>query len=182
MANKKNALQPTDIPDELKSKNERAQQVIQKYALFGTGSALLPNAFLNIAALTGIQVKMINDIGRIYGVDMDEHLTRTITSTAISSLGGRIVAGGVTRLLRFMSPLKFLFGGMTSAALSGFMTAETGEVYRQHFAAGGDPADITFQEIVNRIQTQIRTGNFNPSTYGLKSGMRLLRGRNSNND
>jgi uncharacterized protein (DUF697 family) len=142
---------------------EDADSLIKRYALYGTATGLIPTFGLDVAALTAIQVKMIKDLADIYGYDVNDQMVRMTITTGITSLGGRLITGLASSLTKAISPLKFLIGGATQAALSGFMTAEIGKIYQARLSSGQNPADITVSEIVNHIVAQVQEGKWNPT-------------------
>ena len=157
-------------------RSERANYIIGRYALFGTAAGLLPHAAVNVAALTAVQTKMIQEIAKIYHVEYTESTVRLAVQNVITSLASRIVVGGVSRLIKSFGPLKYLLGGMSSAALSGALTAEVGQIYKQHFQGGGTLADITLEQIFQHIKGQVESGEFNLGGFaGVRGRLKYLR-------
>lgn len=155
---------------------ERANYIIGRYALFGTGAGILPNAGLNIAALTAIQTRMIQELADLYDVESSQSTVRLVVQNVITSIGSRFVVGGISRLIKSFGPLKYILGGMSSAALSGALTAEIGQVYKQHFQGGGTLADITLGQVIEHIKVQVESGDFNPGAFGgLRGRLKYLR-------
>ncbi|CAH0999009.1 hypothetical protein LEM8419_00302 [Neolewinella maritima] len=145
------------------NKAEQADAIIKRYALFGTATGLIPFFGLDVAAMTAIQVKMIKELANVYEYDIDDQMIRMTITTGVTSLAGRLVTGVLTSITKAFSPLKFLIGGATQAALSGFLTAETGKIYQARMSSGENPADITVSEIVNHVVAQIQQGEWNPT-------------------
>ena len=145
------------------NKQEQADAIIKRYALFGTATALIPTFGLDVAALTGVQVKMIKELANVYEYDVDDQMIRMTITTGVTSLAGRLVTGVLTSITKAFSPLKFLIGGATQAALNGFMTAEVGKIYQARLSSGQNPSDITVSEIVNHIVAQVQEGKWNPT-------------------
>lgn len=164
---KKSAPKKVDVTENLPvavdNKEEQADNIIRRYALFGTGTGLIPFFGLDVAALTAVQVKMIKDLADVYEYKIDEQMMRITISSGIVSLGGRLLTGVATSLAKSFSPLKFLIGGATQAALAGFMTAEIGKIYQARMSSGENPADITVNEVVNHIIAQVKEGKWNPT-------------------
>lgn len=150
--------------------DERADTIIRRYALLGTGAGIIPGLPLNIAALTGIQTKMVYDLAKLYRVPADDQMLRLLRNSLVSSFGSRFVTGTITRLIKAFSPLRLLIGGMSSAAISGMLTAEIGQVYKQHFQAGGQISDLHLSEIQRHIQEQVKAGKFNPGRFASLRG------------
>lgn len=147
-------------------RDERADYIIGRYTLFGTGAGVLPYSGINVAALTAVQTRMIQELAELYDVDFSQSTVRLVAQNIVVSVAGQVVAGGVTRLIKSFGPLRYLLGGVTSAALSGALTAEIGQIYREHFERGGTLADITLEDIVQQIRKQIERGEFKPANFG----------------
>lgn len=160
---------------DLQNKNEQADGIIRRYALFGTATGLIPVFGLDVAALTAIQVKMIKELANVYEYDIEDQMIRMSITTGVTSLAGRLVTAVATTITKAFSPLKFIIGGATQAALSGFMTAETGKIYQARMANGQNPADISVSEIVNHIVSMVQQGEWNPTKVaGFRSNFGYL--------
>ena len=155
-----------NLPAKVDNKSEQADAIVKRYALFGTATGLIPTFGLDVAALTAIQVKMIKDLADVYEYDINDQMIRTTITTGVTALGSRILTGLATSLTKSFSPLKFLVGGATQAALSGFMTAEIGKIYQARLSSGQNPSEITVGEIINHIIAQVQEGKFNPTKVG----------------
>ena len=163
------------VSTDLQNKNEQANAIIRRYALFGTASGLIPVFGLDVAALTAIQVKMIKELAGVYEYDIDDQMIRMSITTGVTSLAGRLVTAVATSITKAFSPLKFIIGGATQAALSGFLTAETGKIYQARMANGQNPADISVSEIVNHVVSMVQQGEWNPTRVaGFKNNFSYL--------
>ncbi len=159
----------------LQNKDEQANAIIRRYSLYGTGTALIPMFGLDVAALTAVQVRMIKELAELYEYDVNDQMIRMTITTGVTSLAGRLLTGIATSITKAFSPLKFLVGGATQAALSGFMTAETGKIYQARLSSGQNPSDITVSEIVNHVVAQVQQGKWNPTKVaGFRSNFGYL--------
>lgn len=145
---------------------DRADSLIRRYALFATGSALIPGFGLDIAAVTAVQTKMVSELGKLYGFDNNDQLLRTAVTSGITSLGSRVLSGAITGLARTVTPMRGLIGGAMQAGFAGFVTAETGFYYLQRLQMGDNPGDVKVTDIVSYLSDQVRAGKFNPASMG----------------
>lgn len=150
------------------AKNEEADALITRYALFGTATGLIPTMGLDVAAATAVQTKMVRDLAEIYDYKIDDQLVRTALTMALSSVGGRILSTLANVVAGSFTPLKVLLGGATSAAVSGFLTYETGKIYQACMQEGKDPAEIGVIEIANHIVAQVKSGKWDPTSYSVQ--------------
>ena len=153
----------------LSAKQEEADSLINRYALMGTASALIPIAGVDILASTAVQTKMIKDLAKIYGFSVDEQLVQTAITTGITAIGGKIVTVVMSTLAASFSPLRMLIGGATQAAVSGFLTLEIGRIYASKMELGVDPNDIGVMDIVDHIVSQVQEGKWDPKKLSLTS-------------
>lgn len=145
------------------ARTEAANGIVRRYALYGTATALIPVFGIDVAALTAVQTKMVNDLAELYGYDLSDQLMQTALTNGITSLAGRIITGMLTGIAKSFAPLKSLVGGALAAAFAGFITAETGKIYQARMEAGQHPADIRVSDIIDHIILQLREGKFNPT-------------------
>lgn len=163
------------VSADLQNKNDRADSIIRRYALFGTATGLIPSFGLDVAVLTAVQVKMIKELADVYEYDVNDQMIRMTITTGVTSLAGRLVTAVASTITQAFSPLKFIVGGATQAALSGFLTAETGKIYQARMINGENPADITVTEIVNQVISMVQQGEWNPTKLGgFKSNFNYL--------
>ncbi len=156
-------------------KQAEADALIRRYALYGTAAGLIPSFGLDVIAMTALQVKMIKELANIYEYDVDDQMIRMTITTGVTALGSRLLVNVATAITKAFSPLKFLIGGATQAALSGFMTAEVGKIYQARLANGENPAEITVSEIVNHVVSQVQQGEWNPTKVaGFRSNFGYL--------
>ena len=163
------------VSTDMQNKNDQANSIIRRYALFGTATGLIPSFGLDVAALTAVQVKMIKELANVYEYDVDDQMIRMTITTGITSLASRLLTSVAKTIASAFSPLKFIIGGATQAALSGFLTAETGKIYQARLANGQNPADVTVSEIVNHVISMVQEGKWNPTKVaGFKSNFSYL--------
>lgn len=116
--------------DKIKEQKVRANKLIRLRSALAAGTGLLPFPVLDAAGITGIQLWMIRDLSRVYGIPFRSHLAKSL----IGSLLGNISAGG---LIKFVPGLGSVLGGGAMAVSGGAATYALGKVFMQHFDQGG---------------------------------------------
>ena len=119
-----------------------AAAVINRYLPWSMGVGFVPAPLIVAGGLTAIQLKMLADISKVYGVEFSENRARSI----ITSLLGAVVPaaigssiGGLVLAIPFVGP--FLLPA-TVPLLAGAATYATGKTFIQHFEAGGTYLDF----------------------------------------
>jgi uncharacterized protein (DUF697 family) len=122
---------------ETQSKEAGAQKIVKKYMLGALAVGIIPFPVLDMAALTGIQVKMLHSLSKLYGLEFSEHLSKSL----IASLLGGTVPLSFSANLFWLLKNTTLYGqlmGMSAASLLGAgSTYAIGRVFIQHFESGG---------------------------------------------
>lgn len=122
---------------------QQARKIVTNYMWWSMGAGLIPVPFADLVAVAGVQLKMLADIAKVYGVEFQE----TRTKALIGSLTGFVVPGTVGSLLKAVPVVGSLVGATSVVLFCGASTYALGKVFIQHFESGGtfltfDPAKV----------------------------------------
>jgi uncharacterized protein (DUF697 family) len=113
------------------------EDVIRKYAYGSLAVGLIPLPLIDLVALTGVQMKLIDRLATFYGVPFSEERTKNI----IASLAGASVPLGLTRavcsMLKVVPFIGLSAGVISQSALSAASTYALGKIFVRHFESGG---------------------------------------------
>ncbi len=141
----------------MSDKQQQAEQVVKRYMWFSAGAGLIPIHYLDLAAISGLQLKMLAEISKIYNVPFQENLGKA----AIGSLAGFIVphaaaVGTIGSLIKSIPG----FGGVTAAPLTAAFAAAyawaLGNVFIQHFESGGSFLTFDPEKVRERFKAQFQ--------------------------
>jgi len=140
-------------------KQEKAQKTVKYYMWLSGGAGLIPISYLDWAAVSGLQLKMLSDLSKIYGVPFQENLGKA----AIGSLAGFLVPhaaafGTIGCLLKSIPVLGSLAGAPAMAAFSGAYAWALGNVFIQHFESGGTFLDFDPDKVREHFKAQFGAG------------------------
>ena len=115
-----------------------ATDIVRHYATWSIAPGLLPTPILDIALLTGIQLRMISQLSKHYGVPFSASSGKSIIASLIGSVTPTRFGFGFTGLLIKTIPV---IGGLLNLLfMPTFAWASTyavGKVFIQHFESGG---------------------------------------------
>jgi uncharacterized protein (DUF697 family) len=141
-----NETQPA-VPEQ--SKVVQANSVVNTYSLYSMGAGLIPVPVLDMAAVSGFQLKMLSDVADVYHVPFSENAAKSI----IAALTGGLSAGYLAQryAASFMKSVPFLgiLGSFSMPIASGALTWAIGKAFVKHFESGGN--FLTFD--VNNAKT-----------------------------
>ncbi len=139
----------------MSDKNLRAMDIAKKYALYSAGAGLIPLPLVDWAVITGVQVKMLADLGALYGVPFESDRVRPIVSALIGGYAsqklGYGVGGSLLKSIRLVGPA---LGALSVPAFAAAITYAVSKVFIQHFASGGTFLDFNPDEVRDYFHTQ----------------------------
>jgi uncharacterized protein (DUF697 family) len=123
-----------------------AMSIVRRSSAWSAGAGLIPIPLVDIGAIAAVQIKMIRDLAKLYGVEFPEVRVRAISSGLGGSILPYLLTVGSSGYLFSMAKAIPIVGPVVAiAAMPGFASAATyavGKVFAQHFAGGGSLLDF----------------------------------------
>ena len=120
-------------------RGKHAETIIRNHVIWSMGAGLIPVLIADIFAVSALQLDMIRQLCRVYGVDFSETQGKAIVTSLTSSTIARVTAGS---LIKIIPGLGSLLGGVTVSVFAGASTYALGEVFKKHFESGGTILDF----------------------------------------
>lgn len=127
------------------SQRTEANAIVRSHVLWAMGGGLIPIPLVDFAAVTAIQLEMLQQLARLYGVDYSQSSGKTF----VSALTGTTVARLGASFLKAIPGIGTAIGGASMSVASGASTYAIGQVAINHFANSGD--------LSNFVEVQVRT-------------------------
>jgi uncharacterized protein (DUF697 family) len=143
------------------SENERkALETVKHHMWWSMGAGLIPVPIVDLAAVSGVQLKMLAAISKIYEVKYQENVGKAV----IASLGGFMVPhalsyGVVGSLLKAVPVVGALAGAPAMALFSGASAWALGKVFIQHFESGGTFLNFEPEQVREHYRTHFEEGH-----------------------
>ncbi len=120
------------------SPKAEAQEIVNKYVPWSMGAGFVPVPLVDVAALTGVQLKMIAEISAAYGIKFSENRGKSILLSLLGGAGSTTLAlGTLGSLVKSIPGLGTWLGAGTLPVIGGAATFAVGKVFIQHFESGG---------------------------------------------
>lgn len=126
------------------SRRIEADSIIRSHVLWSMGGGLIPIPLVDFAAVTAIQLEMLQQLAHLYGVDF----SRRNGKVFVSALTGTTIARLGASLIKAIPGVGTMIGGASMALTSGASTYAVGQVAISHFSSGGS--------LSNFVETQVR--------------------------
>lgn len=115
------------------TKQTEAQNIIRSHVLWAVGGGLIPIPLVDFAAVTAIQLEMLQQLAHLYEVNY----SRSTGKTFVSALTGTTIARLGASFLKAIPGIGTVLGGTSMALASGASTYAVGQVAVNHFSNGG---------------------------------------------
>ncbi|NOU49093.1 DUF697 domain-containing protein [Pseudoalteromonas sp. JBTF-M23] len=153
---------------EVENREAVAQLIVDKYTKWSFGSGLIPIPAVDLVALTGIQIKMIGEIAKVYGQSYSENKLRGTISAVIGGSFPQTLGGaGLSSFLKAVP----IIGTLSSLAFMPVVSAASshavGTTFIRHFEHGGTLLDLNLSSIkddVSEIAAKYRKDKDNADT------------------
>jgi uncharacterized protein (DUF697 family) len=141
------------------SKLDTANDLVKKWMWWTMGAGLIPVPFVDLAAVTGVQLKMLSDLSNLYGVKFSENKGKAIISALLGSIvPNSLAGGGVGSILKMVPFVGTLLGGISMSLFSGAATYAIGKSFIQHFESGGTFLDFDPVKVKDYFGKQFEEG------------------------
>ncbi|MFT5914379.1 MAG: hypothetical protein ACJAWV_002949 [Flammeovirgaceae bacterium] len=133
---------------------EKADKVINTHVLVSMGAGAIPIPFLDVAAVSAIQLDLIRELSYIYDVEFSDSVSKNL----ISALAGGTLAKIGASLIKTIPGIGTLLGGASMVALSGASTYAIGQVFVKHLKQGGILSNFDFDWAKNMYKEEFEKG------------------------
>lgn len=132
----------------MEEKELQAKAVVSRYVWWSLAAGLVPVPVFDFVAVTGVQVKMLSDLAKVYGVPFKKDRVKNVVAALLGAvIPVRLGQTRAATMLRYIPLVGTVTGIITEPVLLGASTYAVGRVFTQHFASGGtfldfDPAEV----------------------------------------
>jgi uncharacterized protein (DUF697 family) len=140
---------PSDSNPEINERIDRANAIVRKFVLLSIGAGAVPIPIFDVAASVGLQLKLIQELSDLYGLDHRRDLVRNALGTIATTAGGLVIGSYLGATMSKLVPgAGTKVGIVKTAAFFGVSTHISGKFLIMHFEAGGTLLD--FNPVVMR--------------------------------
>jgi uncharacterized protein (DUF697 family) len=118
-----------------------ANELVTHYSKWGFGAGCIPVPLADLAAVTGVQLRMLTRMSALYEVPFSENRAKSIISALLGALVSTKLGWGagymVASMFKSVPVLGSILGIGTVGTFAGASTYAVGKVFIRHFEAGG---------------------------------------------
>jgi|SRR5579871_1456942 len=123
--------------------DQLATEIVKRYSLYAAGTGLIPVPLVDFAAITAVELKMLADLSKIYGVPFEHDRVKPIVTSLIGGYASTKLGYGIGgQFLKAVPVIGQVLGVLAVPGFAAGLTWAVGKVFIQHFASGGTFLDF----------------------------------------
>ena len=131
-----------------------AEKIVKKHVLWALGGGLVPIPLLDIAAVSLVQIDMLKQICRLYGVSYSESRGKAI----LSAVAGSSLASVGASAIKTIPWVGTVLGGVSMPILAGASTYSLAQAIIMHFESDGNLFDIDMDKVKKAYKENFQKG------------------------
>lgn len=136
----------------------KAEEIVRKHMLVALGTGIVPPV-LDIAALTGVQIRMLYLLAENYEVKFKDEMGKSVIGSLIGGYGmANLCTGAVYSLMKLIPIVGQIAGAASMAVVASASTYALGKVFIQHFESGGTMLDFKPEKMREYYVEQYKQG------------------------
>ena len=146
------------VEDSDQAKLDSSNVLVKKYMWWSMGAGLIPVPFVDIATVSGIQLKMLNELSKIYDVKFSKNAGKSIVGALLGGISADALSKSYFTSVIKTIPIVGIVGSVSMPIFSGAATWAIGKVFIQHFASGGTFLDFDPQKVKDYFKDLYKQG------------------------
>ncbi len=142
----------------MEQREAAAKPIVTKYIYWSMGAGLIPVPFVDLAAVSAAQIKMLYDLAKHYDVPFSKGRVKSLVGALVGGVIPTQVGAGVMSLTKAVPFLGTAAGIITVPVLAGASTYALGKVFIQHFESGGTFLDFNPTEVRQYFEQHLESG------------------------
>lgn len=135
-------------------KKKQADGIVTGHVLWSMGGGLIPLPILDVAAVTFVQLDMLEQLARLYDIEYSASIGRSF----ITALAGTTVAKLGASAIKAIPGIGSVLGGISMSILSGATTYALGQVAIAQMSSGGSLLNLDLEWAKQAYQEAFEQG------------------------
>ncbi|HVC19683.1 MAG TPA: DUF697 domain-containing protein [Vicinamibacterales bacterium] len=141
-----------------------ANRLVNKFVLYSGAAGLVPIPLFDIAAITGVQLKMLSDLAKHYQLPFSADRGKSILTALLGGLvSTKLGFGEVGSLLKGVPVVGSILGMFTTTIFASAATYAVGKVFIQHFESGGTFLDFDPDKVRKHFADEYEKAKTSPA-------------------
>ena len=148
---------------ESNARQVQALRIIKANVGWSTGAGLVPFPFLDLAAISAVQIRMIKQLSDLYGVPFRKEAAKEVIGVAVGSGGAWLVSAPIASAAKFIPVIGTFISTFVEPAAAAASTYALGRVFVQHFKFGGTLLDLDPEAVRRHYFDEFQKSHASPA-------------------
>ena len=135
-----------------------AHEMVKPYVMASLVVGLVPVPVVDLAALTGVQIKMLHSLANQYEIPFSHNMVKSLVAPLISSVLTVTTAAPLASAMKIIPFFGSVSGVISMSVLGGAATYAVGKMFIQHFESGGTFLDFDPETVKTHFQELFEEG------------------------
>ncbi len=146
-------MNDTYSPAELDSS---AHDIVKLHSYMALVGGIIPVPLIDLAAVTGLQIRMLSQLATLYGVPFSQDRGKAIIGSLVGGLSATQLAyGTVGSLVKAIPLVGWAAGMVTMPAMAYASTYALGRVFVTHFSSGGTILNFEVEKVRKHYEQEV---------------------------
>ena len=133
--------------------HQRATHLLHYHTALASTVGAMPLPLLDMLAVGALQLNLIHDLSRLYGVDFSTQRAKAAIAALLSGAQTGLV---VSSVFKYVPVVGYAIASIPAAAAVGGVTYAVGKVFIYHFELGGTLLDFDADKLKVYFKTQLK--------------------------
>ncbi|MEB4591263.1 DUF697 domain-containing protein [Candidatus Thiothrix sp. Deng01] len=152
------AVPPPAEPINTELRHQQAWGIVRKHMAVGMTLSLAPIPILDVAALTGAQLNMLDNLSAHYGVDFNKERGKSLVVAMLCGSLPTTALMALSSISKAIPGIGSIGGNLGLSAVAGGVIFAVGKVFIRHFEAGGSLENFDGKQAQAEFQQALREG------------------------
>jgi len=143
---------------DLDLRSSQASNTVKNHVIGVMGASLVPIPLFDLVALTGVQLKMLHSLAKLYDVPFSKNLGKSLIVSLLGGVMPTSAAMTLASLAKAVPGLGTATGIISVSAIGGATTYAIGSVFMQHFESGGTLLDFDPKKMRDYFSSKLEEG------------------------
>ena len=156
MADSKNEVKLES--EESKDLQTQGEKIVMDHVGFSMVAGAIPFPIVDIVAVTAIQVDMLKQLARTYGIDFNLERGKSLASSIMGATVGSLLGRAGASALKAVPGVGTILGIGSQVIFAGASTFALGKVFQSHFEENGTLLSIDLEEMKKQFESFFNKG------------------------
>lgn len=144
----------------MSEKEQRACLLVKNYMWWSVGAGLIPVPFVDMIAVSGVQLRMLAEISKTYGVEFQEGRGKMLVASLLGYVVPNVLSfGSLASILKAIPVVGQVVGAPSMGIFCGASTYAVGKIFVRHFESGGTFLNFNPEQVKEAFQKEFDDGS-----------------------